>query len=922
MLSDITRHFLLLTATPHNGKNDEFELFLSLVDAERFAQMKPAQREGMTGRMDYSPIMRRLVKEELVRFDGTPLFPERIAYTIRYDLSDMELELYEAVTEYVRTEFNRAEKVTGKKFNTVGFALTILQRRLASSPAAIYLSLSRRREKLEKKLVALLAGSDKLLKAKTISEEDWDDIDDMDAAESEANEEQLIDLSTAATSAEELRQELETLRCLERMADSVRKSNRDKKWEQLAALLNENEKMFEEHQGQKDRLKLILFTEHRDTLNYLKDKIGAMIGDNQVVTIHGGMGREERHKMEAAFKHDPEITVLIATDAAGEGINLQRAHLMVNYDLPWNPNRLEQRFGRIHRIGQRDTCYLWNLVAANTREGEVFARLFEKLEIEREKLGGKVFDILGKVTFDNKPLRDLLIEAIQYGESDKARAHFSRVIDGAFDKDAIFRLIHEHALTNDILDETTVSHVRTEMERMESRKLQPYFIGSFFLMALNKLGGKYRKRANNRWTVERVPAKIREENDMSRRVEAIAKSYEYICFDTKDRVCENMSDAYLVCPGSALLDATLACVLKEGNDFLKLGTIYIDEQAHEATEGVLFYVETVMYNGICRNNVNEIVDRQVNYIMIDSKKHVKRAGYAPYLDYQTPTEEERSFILSYIKTQQWPAQDIERMAQQFVTENFVQKRCEKIRAERETRYRKMASEIKNRLCRAMNYWDDKANAYEDKARQGVKNASLNASQAREKADELRQRQKTRLREIELERQVYLKTPHIIGGAFVISRERLQSLMKPQEYAVTRQTQDTKTMEMTGMRAVEKIERALGHTPIDVSADCVGYDIESHVSNSNEYAMRFIEVKARQKGADDVTLTRNEILTARNCEERGNYILAVVLVDGEKTQTTYYQGIHFNDPDISMRRVNYNIHDLGKMSRSVQKMDMG
>ena len=124
----------------------------------------------------------------------------------------------------------------------------------------------------------------------------------------------------------------------------------------------------------------MVFTEHRDTLNYLQKNITTLLGrEEAVVIIHGSLGREDRLAAQESFRHDPHVQVLLATDAAGEGINLQRAHLMVNYDLPWNPNRLEQRFGRIHRIGQRDTCHMWNLVAKDTREGEVFERLFLKL---------------------------------------------------------------------------------------------------------------------------------------------------------------------------------------------------------------------------------------------------------------------------------------------------------------------------------------------------------------------------------------------------------------------------------------------------------------------------------------------------------------------------------------------------------------
>src|SRR4030043_1193002 len=169
--------------------------------------------------------------------------------------------------------------------------------------------------------------------------------------------------------------------------------------------------------------KLVLFTEHRDPLNYLEDRVTTLLGRKEsVVLIHGAMGREERRKAQEAFKHDPEVQVLLATDAAGEGINLQRAHLMVNYDLPWNPNRIEQRFGRIHRIGQTEVCHLWNLVAEETREGDVFVRLLKKLEVERCALGGSVFDVLGKLQFEGKPLRDLLVEAIRYGDLPEGRA--------------------------------------------------------------------------------------------------------------------------------------------------------------------------------------------------------------------------------------------------------------------------------------------------------------------------------------------------------------------------------------------------------------------------------------------------------------------------------------------------------------------
>jgi superfamily II DNA/RNA helicase len=180
--------------------------------------------------------------------------------------------------------------------------------------------------------------------------------------------------------------------------------------------------------------------------------------------IHGGVTREERRKVIERFMQDREMLVLIANDAAGEGVNLQRGHLMVNYDLPWNPNKIEQRFGRIHRIGQTEVCHLWNIVAADTREGEVYARLLEKLEAAREALGGRVYDVLGEL-FEGVALKDLLFEAIQYGEREEVRSRLFRTVDGAVDQGHLLDLLQRRALTNDTMPAAKVEELRLEMER-------------------------------------------------------------------------------------------------------------------------------------------------------------------------------------------------------------------------------------------------------------------------------------------------------------------------------------------------------------------------------------------------------------------------------------------------------------------------
>ena len=463
LLSGLTRHLLLMTATPHNGKEEDFQLFLALLDGDRF---EGRFRDGVHA-ADVSDLMRRMVKERLLKFDGKPLFPERIAYTVPYRLSDEEARLYTAVTDYVREEFNRADALANaKRAGTVGFALTILQRRLASSPEAIHQSLRRRRERLESRLreLEVLQRSGKLaagvaLTTPALDPDDVEDLDDAPEQEVEDAEARILDQATAARSIAELKAEIETLKRLEKLALGVRRGGRDTKWGELAGLLGEifttaglsrrlRERKIPYGAGEiprhraSPRQKLVLFTEHRDTLRYLQERITTLLGRQEsVVVIHGGVGREERLAVQEAFRHDPQVQVLLATDAAGEGINLQRAHLMVNYDLPWNPNRLEQRFGRIHRIGQTEVCHLWNLVADDTREGDVYRRLLEKLEQARRTLGGQVFDVLGKLEFEGRPLRELLLNAICYGEQPEVRARLDTAVDQALDRAALQDLL-------------------------------------------------------------------------------------------------------------------------------------------------------------------------------------------------------------------------------------------------------------------------------------------------------------------------------------------------------------------------------------------------------------------------------------------------------------------------------------------------
>jgi SNF2 family DNA or RNA helicase len=496
LLGEITRHLLLMTATPHSGKEEDFQLFLTLLDRDRF--------EGRQKKTtDTSGIMRRLVKEELLTFEGKNLFPERVAETVPYELTALEYALYADVTHYVREGMNRADRLGGKRKNTVGFALTVLQRRLASSPEAIYKSLVRRSERLEGKRQEILNGTYRESEP-TVDLGEIDE-DGYNAEEIEELEEDLLDAATAAQTVEELNAELIELAELVKTAKIVRDAGTDRKWTELSNIL-QDEVLTADANGWPR--KLIIFTEHRDTLDYLRARIGSLLGKPDAVrAIHGGVRRGERRQITEEFTKNRDVQILLATNAAGEGLNLQAAHLMVNYDLPWNPNRIEQRFGRIHRIGQDKVCRLWNLVASNTREGEVFTRLLAKLDQMRQDYGGKVFDVLGEA-FTETPLRALLLDAIQYGERPDVKAKMHEVIDASVG-DGLKDLLDERALASEHLAEADLQRLRAAMDEARAKRLQPHYVELAFKAAFTRLGGRIARRERGRYEIANVPQHLR-----------------------------------------------------------------------------------------------------------------------------------------------------------------------------------------------------------------------------------------------------------------------------------------------------------------------------------------------------------------------------------------------------------------------------
>ncbi|TRZ51737.1 DUF3883 domain-containing protein [bacterium] len=909
LLSQRTRHLLLLTATPHNGKEEDFQLFMALLDADRF---EGRYREGVHN-PDASDLIRRLVKEQLLKFDGTPLFPERRAYTVGYELSDLEAALYEQVTNYVREEFNRADNLNSDRRGTVGFALTVLQRRLASSPEAIYQSLRRRRERLESRL-----REEKLLKRGGViaeqvlsdlpafDEEGIDDLEDTPEAELEQATEEVLDSATTARTITELELEISRLKELEALADRVRHSGQDRKWQELSRLLQDQAEMFDPD-GR--RRKLVIFSEHRDTLNYLGDKIRTLLGRPEaVVVIHGGLSRDVRREAQRSFVQDKDVLVLVATDAAGKGINLQRAHLMVNYDLPWNPSRLEQRFGRIHRIGQTEVCHLWNLVAEETREGDVYARLLRKIESQREALGDGIFDILGKL-FHETSLRQLLMEAIRYGDQPEVRARLFQAVDNLADQEHVRELLEDRSLARDSMDITQVQRIREDFERAQARRLQPHFIESFFKAAFEHLGGTLHAREPLRFEISHVPAVIRNRGRMLGG--PVLQRYERITFHKEAINPPGKVVAEFVCPGNPLMDVVTDLILERYRGLLRQGAILVDPNDPGEEIRALFYLEHSIQDARTEDGGDRrVISRQMQFVEINAQGETRAAGPAPFLDYQPLPEELRRLVEPALQSE-WLRGDLESQVRAHAIQVLVPEHLGEVKARREEMVERTRAAVQDRLTKEIAYWDHRAEELKAQERSGRKNARLNSDLARRRADDLESRLQRRMEELEQERHIAAQPPMVLGGALVIPNGLLMRLqgqaLSPEAALFARQR---KAVEMAAMQAVMSKERELGYEPVDVSDKNLGWDIESRIPGTGK--LRFIEVKGRIVGATTITVTKNEILAGLNKPE--DYFLAVVEVVFEEEKATGKNVFHIpkpfkREPDFAATSVNYELKQL-------------
>jgi hypothetical protein len=685
---------------------------------------------------------------------------------------------------------------------------------------------------------------------------------------------------------------------------AVVQSGQDRKWEELSGILQDNPLMRDINGV---RRKLIIFTEHKDTLNYLCQRIGGVLGvQNAVVAIHGGVNRDKRREIQEVFLNDPQALVLVATDAAGEGVNLQKANLMVNYDLPWNPNRIEQRFGRIHRIGQTEVCHLWNMVATDTREGQVFERLFEKLEIERSALGGRVFDILGEA-FENKSLKEMLIEAIRYGDDPEVRARLEKQVEGALDTERLRSILDRNALSQEVMSPERLYAVKEEMEKAEARRLQPLFIRAFFMEAFGNLRGILREREQGRYEITHVPGKIRERDrliNMTRN--PVVERYERICFEREKIRIYSKPMAGLIHPGHPLMAAVTDLIREMHGRHLKQGAVLCDPADPGIEPRLLVLLDHTVREAVYGREDRRIASRRLQFVSFGRDGSAANAGWAPHLDLEPMTHED-TLLVQDILQGDWIVEDVEKRATDFATQRIVPEHFEEIRQRREAEITKILNAVHDRLTKEIDYWQSRYLQLKDAVAEG-RQPQIQPENARRRVEELRDRLEIRTQELNTRRDLIPSPPAVVGAALVIPQglldQRRGKPVAPGMFAVDARRRAE--IEQIAMQTVMAAEWQNGYSTRDVSEEKCGWDISAYKAGCPD---RHIEVKGRIRGADTITVTRNEILYAMNQAEK--FVLAIVLVnDDNAVDGPYYIYQPFSmEPDWAVTSVNYKIADL-------------
>ena len=806
VLSTNTEHLLFLTATPHKGDPENFRLFLDLLVPGFFATNE-LMEESI--KKKENPLFIRRLKEDLKDFEGKPLFTNRYTKTVKFRLSEKEKDLYNELSRYVIEQYNKALQKDKKR--NVAFALLILQRRMASSTYALLKSLERRKKRLEE-----------LLQQPEIREEalsfDLEEIEDYEEEERWKYERKWETLSIAENR-EELKKEIKTIEKLIGMAKEILKEEKEVKLAELKKVMQSLGKE-----------KILIFTESKDTLEYLVNKIKSW--GYAVNYIHGGMNLYDRINAESIFKN--QIQVLVATEAAGEGINLQFCHLMINYDIPWNPNRLEQRMGRIHRYGQTKDVYIFNLVAEDTREGKVLSKLMDKLEEIRKTIGkDKVFDVIGDV-FYGKNLYQLILEAVA---NTRRIDEILSEIDIKVDEEYIAKIKEAlgESLATRHIDYTRMKEMA---EKAKEYRLIPEYVEEFFKKAFKQAGGRYKEIEENFISIEYVPLELRKfADDVNFRniYGNILRSYPKATFD-KDVAFKN-PEAEFISFGHPLMEALLMWVKKNYFKKLQRGGVFIDPSGRY--NGIIWFFE-----GEVKDGKGSIAGKRLMALYDDGHK-IENVNPAILWDF-VPVENNTPIKID--------VENKKRRAIEYAIKN-VEKYKEELMEERIRQ-----AEIKRKYgIKSLDYLisrldADLAELYERQAKGEkvdlvIRNKEERKRKYEKSLEELR-------KEIEREISLSISMPKLVG-AIMVKKGMDEEMIEDEE------------IEKIGMEIAMEFERKNGRMPEDVSKENLGFDIRSRGKDG----IRYIEVKAR-KSYGDVTLTPNEWFKAKRF--RKQYWLYVVL----------------------------------------------
>ncbi len=800
ILSTNSEHLLFLTATPHKGDNENFRLFLDLLEPGFFATTEMLE-ESL--KKDENTLFLRQIKEDMKDFDGKPLFLPRHVSTPAYSLSNPERDLYRSVTEYVRNQFNKA--LSPDKKRNIGFAVIVLQRRLASSSFALWRSLQRRRDRL-----SVLLKDFERSKQTAPNVVDFEEVEDM-SEEDRWKHEQIWETLSIAENRDELRKEIHTIEELIGVAKDVIDGEHEIK---LKALKQTMEELDRKHVNDK----ILIFTESRDTLEYLKKRV--ISWGHMVSTIHGGMKLAERIEAEKTFKN--QSRVMIATEAAGEGINLQFCHLMINYDIPWNPNRLEQRMGRIHRYGQKYEVFVYNLMAQDTIEGRIFRRLFEKLAEIRSKMGSdRVYDIIGDI-YHGRDLAQLLSDAAMGAKTEE---EVLKEMEITVDHDYI-RKIRENltdTLATRNIDFRKIGDIK---EVARENRLMPEYTSDFFIKAFAKAEGKIRIRQGGLYAIDSIPYQIRNiarEDHFRRSFGTLQSGYRKITFGKE--VSAKDQDAEFLTFGHPLFEAVLEWISKEFTTNLQRGATFVDHSG-QLNGTVLFF------EGIIQDGTGRIAGKRLFSYYVDAAtgtaEHIPTTilwdlddsigGHTEPVDLVGQKATVQTGVIATLRDYQKELLD-ERERQAQIKEKYGIRSMQKL----------------------IHDHDADLLSLRERRRQGE-----NVDIAIRRKEE-RQRQyidsKQRLEDlIKREKNLTISTPTFLGIIKVIPSDVIPDAMR-----------ENTESEMVAMRAAMEFERAHGREPTDVSKTIgLGYDIKS----TGDGGIRYIEVKGRHKEGR-VALTRNE-----------------------------------------------------------------